>query len=53
VRPQSSHWLIDTTVNDGYKVTAIRDCGADDTIMSPGVLDMVGIKGYDKEEEKW
>lgn len=43
VQPRTSHQFITLRLNGKVKVRAIRDTGADDTIMSSDVAEMCGI----------
>lgn len=44
--PSSTHYLVDTLVNDRAKVVGIRDTGADDSIISEPMVALLGCNGY-------
>jgi hypothetical protein len=51
IKPSSSHYLVDTTVNDHAKVIAVRDSGADDSIISEHLVQLLGCNGYTKKPD--
>ena len=55
IKPSSSHYLFDVVINDTAKVIAVRDGGADDTIITTGAVRMLGVamgQGYSKLDQE-